>query len=58
MIKYNTISSFLYNNGITELISDYIGMKSEDEEFRAAKRELSQKLDTQFVEALRDLGHL
>lgn len=55
MAKFNTIGSFLCDNGITELISDYLGMKSENRQFETLKRELYQKLDAQFVEALQDL---
>jgi hypothetical protein len=55
MAKFNSIGSFLCDNGITELISNYIGMKSENRQFEILKRELYQKLDAQFVEALQDL---
>jgi len=55
MAKFNTIGKFLCDNGITELISSYIGMKSGNSQFEALKEDLYQRLDVQFAEALQDL---
>jgi len=53
--NFNTLGSDLCDNGISDLMFEYIKMKSENLQFEDLKRKVYQKLEVLFEEALQNL---